>query len=46
MFLSIYSLAPMVQGKSGEVLGERLWSELMTELAFADPEKILEGVKM
>ena len=34
----------MVQGKGGETLAEKLWKELMEELAFAKPEAMLSEV--
>lgn len=39
------SFAPIVEGKSGEALEERLWSELMVELSFADAEGIVERMR-
>ncbi|KAL8940819.1 MAG: hypothetical protein Q9216_002608 [Gyalolechia sp. 2 TL-2023] len=42
---AVAPFAPMVEGKSGEALEERLWSELMTELSFADTKAILEKMK-
>ena len=35
----------MTEGKKGESVMEKLWSELMAEFSFANAEEILEKLK-
>ncbi|TVY51885.1 Short chain dehydrogenase yanD [Lachnellula cervina] len=41
----ICPFAALVYGPDGETVGQRLWDETMQELAFAEPLKVLEGMK-
>ncbi len=41
----VFSFPPQLDGKKGEVLAQRLWSETMAELSFAHAEDIVLKLK-
>lgn len=38
-------MAPQIDGKTGQFVGERLWEETLAELSFANVEEILDNIK-
>ena len=38
-------MAPLVEGKKGEAIADKLWGETMAELSFANVEETLVKVK-
>ncbi|KAL9594848.1 MAG: hypothetical protein Q9179_005217 [Wetmoreana sp. 5 TL-2023] len=43
---SVAPLAPIVEREGGKALEEKLWSEMLAELSFADAEKIIEKMRV
>ena len=42
--LTFSSMAPIIYTDDGKKVSQQLWKETMAELAFADVEKIVQGI--